>query len=57
MKWLFGLFENKLSLYDVLTVPAISYWAGEFSLWLLLLLIPNVILSAIMTNRAEDAKN
>ena len=55
MKW---LFENKLSLYDVLTVPVISYWAGEYSLWLLLLLIPNVILSAVMSNRSDEyAKN
>lgn len=54
MKW---LFENRLSLYDALTIPVISYWSGEFSLWMLLLLIPNVIFSAIMTNRSEDAKN
>jgi hypothetical protein len=51
------LYENRLSLYDVLTVPVISYYAGEFSLWLLLLLIPNIIFSAVMTNRCEDAKN
>lgn len=54
MKW---LFKDKLSLYDVLTIPTISYWAGEYSLWLLLLLIPNVIFSVVMTNRCEDAKN
>ena len=51
------LYENRLSLYDVLTVPLISYCAGEFSLWFLLLLIPNIIFSAAMTNRVEDAKN
>lgn len=51
------LFENKLSLYDALTIPVISYYAGEYSLWMLLLLIPNVIFSAVMTNRADDAKN
>lgn len=51
------LFKDRLSLYDACTVPLISYWSGEWSLWLLLLLIPNVIFSAVMTSRGHDAKH
>jgi hypothetical protein len=49
------LFENSLSLYDLVSLYIIGMLAGAVSLWAMLLIIPNMWFSVTMQRKA-DAK-
>lgn len=47
------LFENSLSLYDLISLYMIGFLAGAVSLWLMLLIIPNMWFSVTMQRKAD----
>lgn len=47
------LFENSLSLYDLISLYMIGFLAGAVSLWLMLLIIPNMWFSVRMQRKAD----
>lgn len=46
------LFENSLSLYDLVSLYIIGLLAGTISLWLMVLIIPNMWFSVKMQRKA-----